>query len=1362
MLGGLSLDNATISIGSGSTVAPQGNQTIDGTGTFVFTDGNAGNRFNVEQGNLVLGSGITLRGNTGRIGAQSVDGGAATLENNGTITADVDGGTINLQVNGLTTNKGTLAAQNGGTLVLSSQVNNLAGSQILVGVDSTVLQNGVTLNGTINVNGGGSFQASNSGFNVLNGADFTGVLDLASGLGVERVVGGLTLNGRVDIGSGSTFAPQGNQTIDGTGTFVFTDGNAGNRFNLEQGNLVLGSGITVRGRTGRIGAQSFDGGAATLTNNGTISADVDGGTITLQVNGLTTNNGTLSALNGGTLLLNSAVTGTTGSQIIAGAGSSVVQNGVTLAGDLVINGIGSFRASNSGSNALVGVTFAGVLDLASEQGVERVFGGLTLDDATIFIGNGSVFAPEGNQTIGGTGTIVFADTNGSNRINVEQGNLTLGSGIVVRGGNGIIGQQAFNGGAANLTNQGLITADVDGTGILVDVLGTFINQGALRAENGGLLTLQSTPFDNSAGTIVARDDSRVLISNASVTGGVLNSEGTGRLAVTNSGNNFLQGVTVNGVLDVAAGVVRTTAGGMVLNGRIDITGGGVFAPEGNQTISGTGSIVFADGNGSNRLNVEQGNLVIGSGVTVRGTTGAIGQQAFNGGASSLTNNGSIVSDGGGTISINVNGALGNNGVLRAQNGALNIADNLAGTGSLRVDSTGVMTLANGGNTQGSLVLGASGASLNVGTGNLTINTDYTNTGAGTGNAFNRRAGVTGTGLILSGGNAAQAITGSDVTGGNTTNATLTIGNVRVGANTFNYQVANTGTTGPTLRGAIQTNVNGGNISDVRLSGSGVTASNYNAGGPGANSGNLAVTFTTAMAGTLVPLTGQAVNLRSNFEDIADQKLNLVLQGGAAAYNAAIGSTGSPVTIANQRVGGTNAAALSVLNAAAVGSFSEDLNATIGGTSSAATATGSVLGLLAGSTNSSGISVGVNTATAGAKSGTVMLDYVSTGTVNGVSNSLAPISVGSQGVSVSGNVYQLASGDLLTAPLNFVTVQVGQAVSRTLSIRNTAIGAAGFVEDLNASFGLATGTGASRITGTGSINGLLAGATNSSAMVVNVDTSTAGTVSGAIAVNYVSAGAVAGMSNGLGTFAVGSDAFAVNGDIETAVVVINRASPLVNTPSIDFGARRVGDAAPTASVSVTNVATVDPQAALDAVIASNGVPVTASGSFGLLAPGATNAGSLLVGLDTSTSGNFTGANAGSATVSFVSNAANVGGCEPDCALDLASQPAGQRQRQGVRDGAGAARRQHDHRIRHRAGGRLRHGNAHALERRSRRAGGQPDRQPQRCRSAFLDQRGRTRQWHCRQRWQHAARLHARHVGGRQLRWRCLGHAGQPQR
>ncbi len=93
---------------------------------------------------------------------------------------------------------------------------------------------------------------------------------------------------------------------------------------------------------------------------------------------------------------------------------------------------------------------------------------------------------------------------------------------------------------------------------------------------------------------------------------------------------------------------------------------------------------------------------------------------------------------------------------------------------------------------------------------------------------------------------------------------------------------------------------------------------------------------------------------------------------------------------------------------------------------------------------------MSTSTSGAKTGSVTLAYQTTGTVAGVSNGLAPASVGTQTVAVSGNVYQAAAGSILTAPFNFGTVQVGQTVSQALTVKNTATGASGFVEDLNAS------------------------------------------------------------------------------------------------------------------------------------------------------------------------------------------------------------------------------------------------------------------------------------------------------------------------
>ena len=520
---------------------------------------------------------------------------------------------------------------------------------------------------------------------------------------------------------------------------------------------------------------------------------------------------------------------------------------------------------------------------------------------------------------------------------------TIGAGKVVTVNTG---QSIFG-----LTNIGSI--NIDAFLLTLQGGGGTTNTGTINVGSGVTAALQvqgGHNITNTGGVINIANGSVMNQFGSTITGGTINTAGTGALVAFNNNANFLDGVAFNGTLNMAVGsqVRERIVNGLSLAGTVNLNSSALLAFEGTQTLAGTGSIVFGDGNGGAAvLGVDGVNptLTIGAGITVRGQNGIIGDQAIvGGGGNGLVNNGRIASDGGGTITIrNLAAGLVNNGILQAQTGTLTIVGNgggVAGTGTLQVDSTGVMNLSNVANTQGKLIMGAAGSVLNIGTQNLTITNDYTNIGAGSGNGFDRRAGVNGAGLIVAGGNAAQAITGTGVTNGNTANATLTLDNVRVGATTFNYQVANTGNTGPSLCGAIQTSVNGANLNDARLSGAGVTASNYNTGAPGSNSGDLGVTFTAANAGALAPLAGQVLNLRSNFSNIADQKLNIVLAGGAAAYNAAVGNAASPVQVANQRTGGSNTAVVTVANGAPAGSFSEDLNVSVASVSGAATATAS--------------------------------------------------------------------------------------------------------------------------------------------------------------------------------------------------------------------------------------------------------------------------------------------------------------------------------------------------------------------------------------------------------------------------------------
>ena len=143
-------------------------------------------------------------------------------------------------------------------------------------------------------------------------------------------------------------------------------------------------------------------------------------------------------------------------------------------------------------------------------------------------------------------------------------------------------------------------------------------------------------------------------------------------------------------------------------------------------------------------------------------------------------------------------------------------------------------------------------SLNLGSQNIVVSDGYNNASFGNGNTFNNHAGVSGTGQILADGatpGSAQTLSGNIVGGGPTSgDAVMTFGNVHVGdVITKNYQIGNANVGGPELQGAIQTAVNGGNLTDTRLTGSGVTTGNFGPIAAGGNSGNLRGYFETPPA-----------------------------------------------------------------------------------------------------------------------------------------------------------------------------------------------------------------------------------------------------------------------------------------------------------------------------------------------------------------------------------------------------------------------------------------------------------------------------------------------------------------------------------
>jgi hypothetical protein len=1189
------------SVGNTTDLRIGSTTTFSGTGTLTLSNhaqnriiGNSGSTTEV----LTNASGHTIQG-AGQLGVNQMG-----LSNQGLVVANQSNAlTIDLSDGaGITrTNTGTLRAAGGQLTITGSNLNNAGGVIDAVGTNVVINASTIT-NGTLQSSGGGKIlvQGSSNLSNVSNSGQ-TEIANAQAGV----LTGTFTNTGNLQMasaGNQTDLRLNGDVTLAGAGTLTMSN-NAQNRIIGNSGAttevLTNASGHTIQG-AGQLGANQLG-----LNNQGLILANgLAGLVIDVSPTGMT-NSGTLRAGTGVLTIQNSTVTNTP-SGVLDAAGNDIIVSGSTING--TVQGSGGNKIFFQNSSNLVDVTNSTQLEIANAQtglltGTFTNSGNLQLAS----VGNQTNLRLNGDVTLTGPGTLTMSN-NIQNQVFGHSGStteiLTNALGHTIQGA----GQLGAN--QMGLDNQGLILA-TGSAGLVIDVSPAgMTNSGTLRAGTG-VLTIQNSTVTSTPSGVLDAVGNDIIVTGSTINGTVQGSGGN-KIFLENSSN--LLDVTNSTLLEIANAQTGLLTGTFTNSGNLQL------ASVGNQTNLRLNGDVTLTGPGTLTMSNNIQNRILGnSGATTEVLTNAAshtiqGSGKVGAGQTGLINQGLILANQSTALTVDTSvagGGLINNGTMRAQNGTLTINDALTGSGTLQVEPASVMNLANVANAQGRLVMGAAGSTLNIGNQNLTINNDYTNVAAAAGNAFNRRAGISGTGQILAGGDVVQAITGTTVTDGTTANATLTINNVRVGDTTFNYQIANTGTTGPTLRGAVQTSVNGANLSDARLSGAGVTAGNYNTGAPGSSTADLGVTFSAASAGALAPLSGQVLNLRSNFANIADQQLNIVLASSAAAYNAAIGSAGSPVLVANQRVGGSNTATVTVSNTAAAGSFSEDLNVSIGGASGAASGSGSIAGRLAATSNTGtgAITARVDTTSAGAKTGNLTLDYQTAGAVAGVSNGLGTASVGNQVVTVSGDVYRLAQGAATPTPIVFANRHVDDSASQLLTVQNTAT-ADGFSEKLNASIS----SNGAPVTASGNFNLLAAQDSNTTALQVGIDTSSAGAKSGSATISYASDGTG---TSGLVAIAAGSQTINVSGDVY-------RLASANNLGTISFGNVHVGTVVEQA-LSISNTAASDGFS--EKLTASFGdtsdARITTSGGVSLLAAGSTDNSSMIVGLNTSAAGNVSG-------------------------------------------------------------------------------------------------------------------------------------------
>ena len=653
------------------------------------------------------GSGAVLTNVDNTIqGVGQIGNNGLAVINKSSILANQTPGILSLNSAGIT-NQGLLEAIAGGTMQPSTTINNAGGTieangstssmqflngttiqgGTLVTANSGVLgvapNNTMTLDGTTNnaLNNEGTFVAANNSSTILTGTiNNPGAINLVAAANNTFItVSGsvkLTGAGTLTMSSSAGGIPVINQT-----------GSNGSLTNVD--NTIAG--------VGQIGNNGM-----ALVNQGTINANVVGGTLTINPSG-TTNPGLLEATAGTLALVNSVLNNAGGNIKVSGATSAV-----QFASNATVQG-GTLTTANGG---VLGTAANSTITLDGKaQGALNIVGVYTAanNSSTVLVG-----------TINNTGTILIAAAANNTFVNVSGALSLTGGGIVTmsstNGGLPVINQtgsgavltnvsntiqgvgQIGNNGLA-LVNQGTINASVPSGTLTINPASTN-NQGLLEATAGSL-QLAISVVNNAAGTIkvVGAASSVQFVANATIQGGTLATASGGVLGVAANNTITLDGSS-QGPLTISGNYTGANNSTTILAGTINNTGAILVSAAANNTF-----------------------LTISTGVTLTGG-GAVTLSSSAGGIPVINQTGSAV------ILTNANnllqgvGQIGNNGLALVNQAAGIVNANVAGgtllLNAVAITNLGLLEATNGATLQTSTTVNNSNATITASGSNSTV------------------------------------------------------------------------------------------------------------------------------------------------------------------------------------------------------------------------------------------------------------------------------------------------------------------------------------------------------------------------------------------------------------------------------------------------------------------------------------------------------------------------------------------------------------------------------------------------------------------------------------------------------------------
>lgn len=434
--------------------------------------------------------------------------------------------------------------------------------------------------------------------------------------------------------------------------------------------------VLVTGSTSRIeGVGTLGSNAINIENIGTIAGDSVTGPLVVSPRDTLANQGTVVAESNGSVTLSSGVFSGSGAYRIDDNGAmnltTATLEGITLS---VANGDGSLFnnvATVTGSTTLK--EFTNQAKISTNFGVLLTLGGDITNNGIIELNGATTNSRisvndtlDQNVTINGTGDIRL--TASQQRIQGTSGSsLTFGSGQTLRG-TGNIGTNLLN-----IVNNGTIIADSFDNILTIDPASTFINNGSLRAESGGIAQFNAGTYSGT-GTFIISDGSRFDLASATFENLTFTRDDVDAMPENNLvslvGNPVFDGITSNATIDIPSGRALTltddftnngtvTLNGTSTNGRISITDNVDQAV----LLDGTGSIKLTD-IAQNITGTTSHSLTIGADQVIHGT-GNIGRNQLN-----LVNQGTISADvSGQSLVLDPAATFLNSGTVEATGGA---------------------------------------------------------------------------------------------------------------------------------------------------------------------------------------------------------------------------------------------------------------------------------------------------------------------------------------------------------------------------------------------------------------------------------------------------------------------------------------------------------------------------------------------------------------------------------------------------------------------------------------------------------------------------------------------------------------------